>query len=438
MLQTLTTKNIGPMPEMELEFGNKLNVITGDNGLGKSFLLDVIWYTLTGSWPKEVNPKLSQGYMVRPHNDEGFMQITFDSQKPPCAFRFNFETQSWYLRKDSYFINKSMVIYAMSDGSFALWDAQRRGNVDFVPLQWRETLHLSAPFVFSSQEVWNGLESDKKDWICNGLLRDWANWQRENKEPFALLQAVLASLSPIDEPIGIGELTRVSIDDVRDIPTIKTPYGEVPVVHASSGIKRILLLAYLLTWAKVENAVAAKLRNKTPAESIVFLVDELEAHLHPKWQRSIAQSFIIPNITQNNAAQDSLLNANVQFFITTHSPLVMASLESYFLSSEGVEHCAWFDIDLNPNTGDIGIQERQFAHYGTASNWLTSPAFDLKYATSLEHEEAEEKVYAFLQSDDQTEAELYMLKAEIEPVLSEINPLWLDLRDLCRKNGWAL
>ncbi len=37
MLQLLQTKNIGPIEDMELDFGSRLNVITGDNGLGKSF-----------------------------------------------------------------------------------------------------------------------------------------------------------------------------------------------------------------------------------------------------------------------------------------------------------------------------------------------------------------------------------------------------------------
>ncbi len=32
------------------ELGERLNVLTGDNGLGKSFVLDVAWWALTGTW----------------------------------------------------------------------------------------------------------------------------------------------------------------------------------------------------------------------------------------------------------------------------------------------------------------------------------------------------------------------------------------------------
>ena len=42
MIGNVTLTNVGPLPDVEIEFGAGLNVITGDNGLGKSFLLDVV------------------------------------------------------------------------------------------------------------------------------------------------------------------------------------------------------------------------------------------------------------------------------------------------------------------------------------------------------------------------------------------------------------
>ena len=40
MLEYLKLENVGPAPRMEIEFAPRVNLITGDNGLGKSFLLD--------------------------------------------------------------------------------------------------------------------------------------------------------------------------------------------------------------------------------------------------------------------------------------------------------------------------------------------------------------------------------------------------------------
>ncbi|MGM0575297.1 MAG: hypothetical protein ACQEXJ_06165 [Myxococcota bacterium] len=52
MLEWIATKGVGPAAELRLDLARRLNVLTGDNGLGKSFLLEVTWWTLTGSWPE--------------------------------------------------------------------------------------------------------------------------------------------------------------------------------------------------------------------------------------------------------------------------------------------------------------------------------------------------------------------------------------------------
>jgi recombinational DNA repair ATPase RecF len=38
---------------MELDLAPRLNLLTGDNGLGKSFLLDVAWWAMTRRWPRD-------------------------------------------------------------------------------------------------------------------------------------------------------------------------------------------------------------------------------------------------------------------------------------------------------------------------------------------------------------------------------------------------
>ena len=51
MLRYLHLTNVGPAPEMEAELAPRINLITGDNGLGKSFLLDIAWWALTRRGP---------------------------------------------------------------------------------------------------------------------------------------------------------------------------------------------------------------------------------------------------------------------------------------------------------------------------------------------------------------------------------------------------
>src|SRR5690349_3238269 len=54
MLELLHMKGVGPPQETEMGLAPRLNLITGDNGLGKSCLLDVAWWALTRTWARNV------------------------------------------------------------------------------------------------------------------------------------------------------------------------------------------------------------------------------------------------------------------------------------------------------------------------------------------------------------------------------------------------
>ncbi|MCY4461729.1 MAG: ATP-binding protein, partial [Albidovulum sp.] len=49
-LAAIRLNDVGPASSVDLEFGERLTLIAGDNGLGKSFLLDAAWWALTGTW----------------------------------------------------------------------------------------------------------------------------------------------------------------------------------------------------------------------------------------------------------------------------------------------------------------------------------------------------------------------------------------------------
>ena len=51
MLERLAFENIGPSSSLSLEFAPRLYLLTGDNGLGKTFVLDAAWWALTRTWP---------------------------------------------------------------------------------------------------------------------------------------------------------------------------------------------------------------------------------------------------------------------------------------------------------------------------------------------------------------------------------------------------
>jgi hypothetical protein len=216
-------------------------------------------------------------------------------------------------------------------------------------------------------------------------MADWSSWQKERGEPFEALKQVLKRLTSTDQHSGLapGEIGRRAIDDVRDIPSIRMAYGDdVLLVHASAAVKRICALAYLLVWAWREHLLTSKLRGMQPDKRLVLLVDEVESHLHPKWQR-----VIVPALLEAvNALHPSM---NVQIIAATHSPLVMGSLEAHWDEETDV----WLDLDLTRD-GSVSLQHRAFEKMGDASRWLVSDAFDLAVPGSLEREAAMNRLTA--------------------------------------------
>lgn len=45
---------LGLAAHMEIDFKSRINFLAGDNGLGKSFLLDAAWWALTRTWARRV------------------------------------------------------------------------------------------------------------------------------------------------------------------------------------------------------------------------------------------------------------------------------------------------------------------------------------------------------------------------------------------------
>ena len=422
MLKQLQLKNTGPIPNLDIEFADRINLLTGDNGLGKSFIMDIAWWALTRKWPQEVNSKLTCGYMARPTDPKKDAEIIIKVKgkiKTPTetSVSFNRNKQSWIFPQAKPTM-PGLVIYAQPNGGFAVWDPARNYSEEHSGAG-----HDRQPaYIFDPQEVWDGLKKKDDKPVCNGLVSDWSGWQKENGSAFEHLCKVLKALSPSEnENIVPGKLTRVSLDDARDIPTIKMPYGiEVPVIYASAGMKRIISLAYLLVWAWAEHVKSCDLLGIKTTKQLIMLIDEIEAHLHPKWQRTISSALL----SVVNSLKKEL---KVQLIIATHSPLVMASLEPTFDAKKD----AWFDIDIEQNK--VVLISREFEKHGDATNWLTSEAFDLKSTRSIESAKLTEEASALIQLEIPDKTKVKAIYEKLVLALSPKDDFLFVWRSICQK-----
>jgi hypothetical protein len=450
MLKAIEVRGVGPVENLSAKFAPRMNVLTGDNGLGKSFLLDIAFWVLTGSWPgnrvalpEPENRSTTQGgdvtIAVRPLGGR--------SEAPTIAYetsgrksrakelelaRFEFTSQTW-ARPSAHPSSPGLVVYGAVDGSFSVWDPLR--YVDLPSVAKRSGVRdrksgrflgevIPRPYQFTSQTLADGLLEDGRT-LCNGLIQDWATWYYQRSrdlsfDPFGLLESVLSSLCHPQEQMKPGAPEKVFLDDIRLFPTIELDYGTVAFPHWAAGVKRVVSLAYLLVWAWSEHLQAAKLKREKPADHMILILDEIESHLHPKWQRVILPALL-------GVAERLKSDLKIQILTATHSPLVLASVEPYF--DEETDQLFCFNLDTDKPMSDmVSFNALPWAVHGDVVGWLTSDVFGLEQARSREAETMIEFAEAFMRGDRaKLPASLKTkraITAELKKVLSGLDPFW--------------
>lgn len=433
MLHSLTLKNVGPAATLSLDpLASRLNLITGDNGLGKSFLLEVAWWVLTRTWNGPPAEASAQKAQIISEFDKGNTAYTAQLKSD-----WDLAQLRWKLPRGRP-ANPGMVIYARVDGSFSVFDPLR--NYKLYTRPSGEQIESPGAYQFSADQVMNGLSRKvqlagvwQDELLCDGLLRDWFNWQIRKNEQFALLEALLARLSPAGVSLKPGKPRYVYPNEAYEIPTIQMPYGqEVALVHAPAGVLRVAKLAFLLAWTFDHHSRAALRHNLPTSPLFTVLIDEPETHLHPQWQRTFLPSLIT---ALNEHAPGS---PQIQFLVATHSPLVLASMEPLFDPKQD----ALWKLDLVPGEeGQPGtVQVERDVHYmrGDVGMWLSSDVFN---ETSLYSEEAERtmrEAAALMNDADATEAQAQAVRAKLRRVLADTDPFWLGLRAWMRTKGWRV
>ncbi|MHB8103595.1 MAG: AAA family ATPase [Methanosarcina sp.] len=434
-LKSLSLNGVGPTHKLEFEPGERLNIIAGDNGLGKTFLLDCAWWALSGNWAgKPILPRLDARWSCPSiHYELGSSDV---SEK--IKSEYDWERALWVTDRKRRIL-PGLLIYARIDNSFGIWDPAKFTLYDSI---WQSGEQLSltnyAAYVdpadfqpghlmLSDEEVWNGKESRNKYGmdrvLCNGLIRDWMTWSADKEnEAFGFLKAALRRLSPTGfKPLEPGKPVRIPTD-ARYIPTIKHPYGDVPIVDVSAGVRRILALAYLITWAWIEHKTVSSQINKKHQTRMILLIDEIESHLHPQWQRTIIPALM-------DVVKILSPDLEIQFIIATHSPLVMASSEPSF--DRDLDKL--FHLDL---LGDkVELSEIPFVRYGKVDNWLQSDVFGLKHARSQEADEAIEKAKKLQLDPNPDSKKVKIIHNELQKYLSGTDEFWPRWKYFAKEHG---
>jgi predicted ATPase len=405
-LSSIHFKNIPPFHNINVNIADRLNLFTGDNGLGKTLLLEAAWWGLSGKWVDDSVPNFNQ------NDKESSIKfgLTIGQKDRYITIKNDPSQEEWIIDKFPNNIETGLAIYQRVDGSVGVFDSSRKQN---------------SSLTFDNQQLWDGYsikQASKNIHICNGLIQDWSFWQTSDEESFTLFKEILTILSPpgLDEgDLGVmspGKLVRMP-GDSRLIPTIKHSYGDIPITIASAAVKRVLSLAYLIYWSWKEQLEQAKLNSRKPQRQLIILVDEVEAHLHPKWQRLILPAIlkVIQLLTKERLG--------VQILVTTHSPLVMASIEPIFnLEIDGLFH---FDLKNDNGIGKVTLEQIDFVKRGSANEWLKSEFLEIKQPFSIEAENAISEAINTMKANEKDLNKLKNINSLLTKNLPPHDTLWI-------------
>jgi AAA15 family ATPase/GTPase len=311
------------------------HVIIGDNGSGKSTFLKAISlvlvfeevFGLRQNWSELLTKNSNEGkILVDILHDEkidDFLLFVEYSFKNPCRLEVllkknngevNLDYKKEYSPKENLFPSRFILtgskgLFSCSYGPFRRFSGGDKDYQDSFKSYPRLTAHLS---IFGEKVAL----TECLDWLQQLRFK-----QLEKKEEGNLLTSIIQFVNQSDFLPFHAHIKDISSDGVTFIDGNDC---ELPVEELSDGYRSILSMTFDLIRQLVRVYGFDQVFDPNDPTKIiapgVVLIDEIDVHLHPTWQRRIGIWFRehFPKI---------------QFIVTTHSPLICQA------ASKGTVYC---------------------------------------------------------------------------------------------------
>lgn len=372
-LQALSLAHCGGFEQLDIAFEPDVTLIAGVNGVGKSTVLHALAVLLSRALPEFTPSRSAPLYFTDDdiHGAKASMEVSARIQIDGQIINAGVQRLRAADEKGDRFmlLRQAEAATSATDFAQALSARTLTGELEAGIKETRAALaslksaaHPPLAVYFSPKRQLPGQPRSLPEAkpfdpsIAYGRalhdreveLREFMHWFRTQEklgaanEPRRLkvldaLRAVVGELLPEFGNLRIQEQPRLGFAvDKR---------GQPFYLHQlSDGERGLLALVFDLTRRL---AIANPGSDNPIAEGVALvLIDEIELHLHPKWQRDVIKR--LPAIFRA-----------CQFVITTHSPQVIGEIEA-----RCVRLLSWRD-------GKVVVDTPAMA-YGTDSNWILS------------------------------------------------------------------
>lgn len=328
VLKQIEIENFKGHIDCKLELKPGFNLLIGDNGMGKTSILEAISVALGGfvAGIDDVSSKHFTKDEVRisaiEMGDGSFHRQYETPVRVACVADIAGKEYRWTRRKNSVSASRSTV----EPGTIKKLAQKLSHDPDAVLpiLSYQSAARTWMQKKESSENIFstnfnrtvgymNCLEeaSDSKSLLNWCAKMEQVEWQKEKK--ISEYEAVKVALSKFMSIMNEGEMTEIQFDKQNSELSYVTENESLPIRFLSAGYQSVIWMVLDIAYRMA--ALNPNLREKIPEASGVVLIDELDMHLHPKWQWKIIE-----------ALQTTF--PNVQFIAATHSPILIASCKN--------------------------------------------------------------------------------------------------------------
>ncbi len=327
-IKSLELFNFRGIEIMSVPFTKQTTAFVGINGVGKSSVLDALAIALSQlTWRINGQPLKSRPISL----DD--IRVGSDFARIAVTVELNGNTEQWSVVKNrrigkyvdplrSSNLDELNQAVAVLNSTWEHVEEERQEPYNLplavyydvhravieIPMRVREKL-MNNPYEIYADALDHGGADFKRFFIWFRNREDYENEQLRDKPGFRdrALEAVRSAISTFTQ---FSEL-RIR----RDVPlrmTVVKNGCELSVGQLSDGEKNMLALVGDL--ARRLSVLNPGLNNSNEGVGVV-LIDEIDLHLHPGWQRTVVASL-------------QRTFPNCQFIISTHSPQVVGELQA--------------------------------------------------------------------------------------------------------------
>ncbi|MFS7402067.1 AAA family ATPase [Carnobacterium maltaromaticum] len=331
-LRNINIKNFKGIEELDLQFEEGFNLIIGDNGSGKTSILDAISVSL-GGFTSGVEGVYGKHFtknevriITKTLGDASYNIVPMVPVVVEANAIILGDEVSWTRRKSSLLASRSTI---EPKNITKIADSISRDDNSILPIlsyqgasrMWsekRNTSKRTSKNMSRSSGYIGSLSPESNTKMLINWCRDMEqiSWQEDKK--ISEYESVKKAVSKFMTLMSSNEISSVFYDKKREELMYRTDREILPISYLSSGYQSLI-------WLVFDIAYRMAILNPNLFENVidyttgVVLIDEIDVHLHPKWQWNVI-----------GALKKTF--PRVQFIVTTHSPIVLASCKDQVIS----------------------------------------------------------------------------------------------------------